>query len=559
MWPLDTYSSNFADASGNGFNATRTASTTLDRPIVAKGVAAQKLGTSTEIDYPVTNIMYSGREYCPFTLEIWVKEIVSTGVTQLFQRNNCSLSIAGKSVVFTVVMNSTTVTARWDGAEVGEVYHIAATYDTQNIVLYINAVPVDTAQIESDMIPAGFSTEVGANLKTATNGSAQIIICQPAVYNVSLSQADISNHYLWGTDYPDILAISTANSAITYEFEDKFTANLTYKMDWTAGTFSGFVGTDGINIYNLFDESAGTYGAGTWKTAIPFVSDASQFVGSIMRWHGDYADADFVVEVSTDDTTFTPVLNNAEPFQNLDVSDDLNISIKLTFDETASQTFIEEMGLVLYRTKQVIGSNELANGVPFLTSSVSFSEPRPPLEFSQNGLLTTGSAGGFAIGYDPIYGSYSSAEMLVYVPAVVNSTTIFSIGSSIARINSSGQFVHAGMAAVYVNGASASSPFTLVPGTWNHLVLVFSSAVAGAAYLGNVAAGNAGLTMRVGFLALYGRALTASQVLGIYNSLVGIVSSRTTDTALSVFDHNYAENGQPAIGYAYNWAISGSG
>jgi hypothetical protein len=179
------------DSSGYDKHATYTGTPTTARPIVAGGIAAQLLNAGDAVDYNnINRIMISGRKARAFTLEAWIK--ASSGTTKVIARDNSGLFIDGLKLRFTIDRAGTLVSAEYKNLRAGNVYHVAAVYDTEGISLFLNGVKVADADIEPATAALDFA-DVTTKLTSSTTST--LVLDTVAVYNYALGETEIRGHY----------------------------------------------------------------------------------------------------------------------------------------------------------------------------------------------------------------------------------------------------------------------------------------------------------------------------------------------------------------------------
>lgn len=558
LWSFDSLPLN--DSTGYGNDATYTGTPSTTRPIVAGGVAAQYLDSGDTINYPVSSVMISGRETRAFSLEAWIKP--QSGTSAIMARDNSGLFLDGLTLRFSMDFG-TTVSVAYNHLEAGEIYHIVAIYDGKSMSLYANGQVVANSEIDDDVIAAGLD-DTTLNLKTTM--STSMVIDTPAVYNYALDYVRINRHYLRGTDYPKVVNLSLNNGGKYYLFSDEYASvydevSFGETDNWALGTYTGNVATVNNKLVNLYDETAGQWLTGTWTYQYSVASDEGTGItinGSRITW--DSLDV-ITVETSIDNVTWTAVTNGSSIVGTQNLSSGYAISVRVTIPITSTaQSVVDNLKIVFYTSKTVKGSDEAlsASFVAPLTVTLA-DESYPPASFNDNAGAILPANSGISIPADTDFDAYTAVEMTVKFSSSTASKTVLSVGSASITSNGSGQWVSTGLTALYVDGVSVSSPFTIDSGKWHHVLAVFP-ATTSVVYVGNSSAGTAGYPMRVGYVALYTDTISAGTASAIYSTWVGTSAVQAIDDSTSnISEHVFSETSSAFRAYAFDWSITGAG
>ncbi|QIQ62908.1 hypothetical protein SEA_MOAB_23 [Streptomyces phage Moab] len=549
LWSFDSTPLN--DATGYGNTATYTGTPSSTRPIVAGGVAAQLLDSADTVNYPINSVMIQGRETRAFSLEAWIKP--ASGTTAILARNNSGLFLDGLNLRFSVAFG-TTVSVTYTHLDAGEVYHVFGVYDGQSISIFLNGQVVASTDIDKSVIDTGFA-DTASNLKTTTTST--IVMDTPAVYNFAVDSATINRHYYAGIDYPEIINLSLNNGGKYYEFcDDKASIYETLSFgdtdSWNLGLFSGLTQVDN-RLVNLYDETSDSWLGGTWTYQFSVDSEVGAGItlnGSRISWESL---GTITVETSTDGTTWTSVANGSSIVGTQSLSSGYGISVRITLPTTTDQTYVDNLKMVFYINKNVIGSDEslLATFVDPLTVTLS-DRNIEPASFNDNLGVLIPANNGFSIPADTDFDPYNAVEMTVKFSSSTASKTVLSVGSTSITTNGSGQWTFTGLSALYIDGVAVTSPATVSAGMWHHVLAVFS-ATTSQVYVGNNSSGSSGYPMRVGYLALYANDITSTMADAIFDTWVGTAAIRVTESASC----NVSEGGYKA--YAFDWSITGAG
>ncbi|QIN94011.1 hypothetical protein PP459_gp223 [Streptomyces phage Wakanda] len=562
LWSMDALPIN--DSSGYGKNATYTGSPTTTRPIVAGGIAAQLLDSGDAVSYPIANVAVAGRETRPFTFEAWVKPSAAGNHT-ILARNNSGLFIDGLKLRMSMDFeDGTVVSAEYKKLRAGNVYHVVGVYDVEGISLFVNGAEVAGVNIDYTTRAFGIADTL-ATLSSSTTGT--LVLDSVAVYYYPLSGETIRAHYEFGSDYPEVINLSTLNGGKYYEFVD--TQVSTYRKnkfpatdDWHAGLLEGSVAIVDDSLVNLYDVTSDQYQSGTWTFQESFeIASGTVLAASRITWSSTAA---IVVEKSEDGgTTWNALTNNSQVVTNKDLSTEgYSVSIRVTIPASAEQIVVDELVVAFYSSLNVRGSDEDLPAVVRDPASTTVAETSfPAASFNDNaGINLAGASGGLSIAGDTEFGGYFAVEMTVKLSANSTNATIMWVDAASAQpqiaTDATGQWVFSNLTALYVNGAAVTSPAAISPGVWHHVMAVFPESLA-TVYVGNNVAGTAAHAMRIGHLATYSDPVSATDALAIYNAWVGAPSQVIDETdSLSVYEFGNPPIEQPPTDVCPNGMIN---
>lgn len=562
LWSFDAQP--LVDSSGYGNDATFSGSPVTTRPIVAGGIASQHLDTGDEVNYPITTIMIAGRDVRAFSLEAWIKP--GQGSSTIMARDNSGLFIDGLNLVFSVEFDSL-ISVEYNHLDTGNIYHVVATYTGSAIELYVDGVMVAGSNIDDAEILAGF-TDTTTELKTLT--TTTLVVDSIAVYNYALSSSVVNQHYFYGIQYPQIENLSVINGGKYYLISDN-TASVYKKLsfgpvdDWNIGLFDGNIAAVDGNLVNTFDETAEEWLTGTWTYQYSVDSDIGSGVilnGSRINWNSNVV---ITVETSTDNTTWTPVTNGSQIVGTEDLSDGYVIAVKITIPGTVTeQAVVDSLSIVFYTSKDIKGSDDDLPAVFIDALDVTLSDIEyEPASFNDNAGVVLPADNGFEIAEDPEFGGYFAAEFTAKFDTSTASKTVLYVDSPSSQpsitSNGSGQWVSSNLTALYIDGVSVSSPFTISTGKWHHVLAVFAESQ-DTVIVGNNPAGTSGYPMRVGYAALYSDNVTATMADAIYDTWVGSPAIQIVeDDVPQISEYIYSDTGGPFRGYSFDWSITGAG
>lgn len=546
--PIAAYSldSGVTDSSGFNRDGATTGTPTADRPLTAKGIAAQYLDTAG-FTYPITDIMVAAKQLKSFSLEAWVKPHNATGLTNILARDTSGLYI-DEGILFFQVASSTVITAvEYDWLDVGRTAHIVGVYDTNDIYLYVNGEVVASAPVDETILESGMM-DTATNLKTNTSGGAKATVDSVAIYNYPLSSKTIQSHYSVGTDYPNVSDISKGNGGRVYFMNsDSATVRTAFDSDFEGASFVNAEVIDG-ELVNLTDTTTGDFAAGVWEKSISFAAETGVILeGSSLRWE---ATPGVVVSIAMNEDPYTTAVNGGQPFAGLDISTDQTLKIKVEFPSGATQSVVKNMTFRAYTTKAIRGTDESV--VMTLTNPANVDLDvfdYDPVEFNDNGGMKLDSTTGITIAQDLNFGGYTAVEFTVYMTANAISKTLFAAGSHTITTNSSGQWIPNSLVALVVDGVVIAGTTTIPLNRWHHVIAIFATQASTMTFLNTVAA-------RIGYLATYTAqftTLTSAGAQAIYKNWVGAPAIQYVDPASIVI----AEGNVQA--YTFDWAIQPAG
>lgn len=546
--PIAVYSldSGVTDSSGFNRDGATTGTPTVDRPLTAKGIAAQYLDTAG-FTYPIGDIMIASKQLRSFSLEAWVKPHNATGLTNILARDTSGLYI-DEGILFFQVASSTVITSvEYDWLDVGRTAHVVGVYDTNDIYLYVNGEVVASAPVDDSILASGMM-DTTANLKTNTSGGAKATVDSVAIYNYPLSSKIIQSHYSVGTDYPNVSDISKGNGGRVYFMNaDNATVRATFDSDFEDANFTDAGVIDG-ELVNLIDTATGDFADGVWEKSISFAADTGVILeGSSLRWE---ASPGVIVSTALNEDPYVTAVNGAQPFAGLDISTDQTFKIKVELPSGVDQSVVKNMTFRAYTTKAIRGTDESV--VMTLTNPANVDLDvfgYDPVEFNDQGGMKLDATTGITIAQDTNFGGYTAVEFTVYMTANAVSKTLFAAGTHTITTNSSGQWIPNNLVALVVDGVVISGTTTIALNKWHHVIAIFASQASSMTFLNTVAA-------RIGYLATYTSGFTTMTSLGaqnIYKNWVGAPAIQYIDPASIVIAEGTVQ------AYTFDWAIQPAG
>lgn len=546
VYPLD---SGATDVSGYNRTGTVTGTPTADRPLAARGIAAQYLDAAG-YTYPITDIMIAGKEQKSFSLEAWVKPHNATGLGNILARDTSGLFIDEGILFFQVASPTVTTRVMYDWLDVGRTAHIVGVYDTNDIYLYVNGEVVASATVDDTILAVGMS-DTTTHLTTNSSGSYKMSVDTLAVYNYALSAPSILSHYSVGTSYPNAYNISRGNGAHVYVMtaanaDLRLALDIDSDEEWSDANYVN-LGSINDELTNLTDPTTGLYATGVWEKAISFADETGVILsGSSLTWE---ASPGVVVSTSLNEDPYVTAVNGAQPFTGLDITTAQTFKIKIDVPGGTDPSFVKNMQFRAYNSKVVKGSDQ-----EILMSLTD--EPNTdldvfgydPVEFNDRGGMKIPSTSGISISQDLNFGGYIAVEFTVYMTANAISKTLFAAGTKTITTNGTGQWVPTNVTLI-VDGVQISGATTVALNRWHHVVAIFTSQASAMTFLNTVPS-------RISYLAAYASGMSTLNLAGAQNLYKNWVGA----AALQLIEANVVTISEfEAKGYSYTWAIQPAG
>jgi hypothetical protein len=547
VYPLD---SGVTDVSGFNRDGATTGTPTADRPLTARGIAAQYLDTAG-FTYPITDIMVQNKQLKSFSLEAWVKPHNATGLANILARNTSGLFIDEGILFFQVASPSVITSVEYDWLDVGRTAHVVGVYDANDIYLYVNGEVVASASVDESILTDSLM-DTAANLVTNTSGGAKMTVDTVAIYNYPLSSKTIQSHYSVGTSYPAVADISKANGGHVYFMNAdsasvRVALNIDTDVEWQDADYVNAGSIDG-ELINLTDPTTGDYAAAVWEKSISFAAETGVILeGSSLTWE---ASPGVVVSTALNDDAYVVLANGGQPFAGLDITTDQTLKIRIELPTGTEQSTVKYMTFRAYTSKAIRGSDEEVAMTLTSPANVDLDVfAYNPVEFNDFGGMKLTTATGISIAADANFGGYTAVEFTVFMDANAVSKTLFAAGTHTITTNASGQWVPTGLTALIVDGVVISAATTITLNRWHHVIAIFAEQTSSITFLTGVAS-------RLGYLATYTSqmaALTTAGAQDIYNNWVGAPALQLVDAAVITVSESDAK------AYTYDWAIQPAG
>lgn len=532
LWMMDD-TTPLQDYSGYNATATTTGTVTTHASTVANAAYASAFTNTVTASY-ASPIFRAGKEDIPFTISAWVRVISTDGTYGSQQVLGHSgqmdgLLINGTVASFVVKFSDgSNVTASYD-MQIPQRAALYGTYNREKITLWVNGQAVSQTELSTAQKALAFN--VDADLVTGASTSTQkIAVNAVAIYSHALNSDAIAVQYEFGTRQADIGAAASGFDGIRVPLsvnEADLFLNEVFESneDWLQGQLTNVT----VENNNLSPGVANDLSvAGNWIAALPL--DALGYTsvfGVNMWWDGVGA----IVEASLDGTTWVAVTrgvnisNIASGFN--PTGQTLLIRVSFAGGVVDDQSYLDNLVVYGFRTG---AASVVDNRTVTISGAGYFQRDVKPADLRDDwGTLLTG--GTLTIGADT--GTNPITPKTVEVWIKNTNTTAPTLSTNLTTGSTQ-----------YVNGAAGS---TSLRGEWVVRHFVNSAGITGAVTV----AGNA----EIGHVVFYDTALTATQIKAIYDSYVGVRSTRFDDaSSITATEVATATNI-----YAHDWSITGAG
>lgn len=507
-----------------------TSDPTIAVPLVA-GAAFSSVFKSTSVGQFACNLFKQGLETRRFVLEAWVLPIpkTTTGVQQILSNNNVydGLTIDGKVIRFgTSYLTTGNAYCDYD-LQVYKEAHVVGIHSEDENQLWVNGNLVASVEITDEQKADKYIATDG-NLYSGGTASDQELAMNAVAFYPSLSGDQILQNYTAGIEtigqerviaqYGGMtLGLDAGTGAVFLEEswvdKDDFETGLKTNVEYAE---------DQINPGYVADVSV----AGSWTTSVPLdVEEDTSIYGVMVEWSGKA----ITVDTSLDGTTWAAASNGklvASVTNGYDpTGKDLQIRVNFAGGLAADPAYLESLSVVGFR-------NNTINTITARPTTISYpAVPRgdyePTLHRDDNGVYLNG--GTLTIGAD------TSVD-----PEVVRTIEVWV--KPLSGVLTRSWTVTGGQK--YANSVLSADAKV---GEWTLLHFVLAADT------------NAALTMSgdliVGQVTLYPVALTAADVLHVYNSYYGRAQKRFTDPGVVTV----SEGATPTKVYVHDWAIDSGG
>jgi hypothetical protein len=296
----------------------------------------------------------------PFTVEIWFKPLSNSKVTIVGHDDD--------GLTYDPITNMVTWTIRQsDGTFIStsqpgssKVMYLVGQYTGYSVVLYVDGVS-----------SSAFTSLPITSTGPLRTGAGKMSVDALAFYDYLLDDAKMQSHYYEGTNFPSINAVyaEAENYFDLTDNSEEVLLNISFS-DWSKGYFEGsVVNQDGVVVNDI----GITDGLAYFSIILP---DEDVLQGAKISYQ--YLGTPPVVEVTTDETTWTAVTNNAlmpgvSAGTAMGTVDPL---IRVILKETTQLT---DLRVVVYKNNQSIGLKS-SNYLEITRPAVSAFEQMYPYE-----------------------------------------------------------------------------------------------------------------------------------------------------------------------------------
>lgn len=404
--------------------------------------------------------------------------------------------------------------------------HAVGVHSASKDSLYIDGALVAENNLTAQQVADQF-VSAGTTLVTGTTiSSQQVAVNGVGFYAVALTADVIGRHFSMGRRLPapkdvvpalggDYVPVSLSNSVL---FLDQW---IQTAEDWNQGMF------DNTAVYKdqlvPTADSTGVSVAGVWNKSISLDSaNSSTIYGVQLNWSGVGA----TVQVSLDGTTWETVTKGVNcttvPAGTSTANQVLQIRITFAGGTINDLSYVDNLNIV-----GITSATSLVIGGRTTTPTLAYPERDYPFtEYHDNYGTQIDSGGTLVISADTL-GSTVARTLEVLIKSRGGTPTISMTGTN------------------YVNGAAATPTFP--SGQWVLWHIVAAADVAGSITING--------PCQIGYVGIYGTALSAGTIAGIYSEYVGTDAPRFADASVI----GVSESPTAANIYQHDWAISASG
>lgn len=547
VWPLDLLDAGvFTDQSGFDQDATFTGTPVFVEPVAGRGGAAVRLQTGLTITFPWNSAFKASKEVRSFSIEAWVKSETTVGTCTL-GRNGKGIILTGNQIVFD--LGGTNVIS--DYIEVGENYHVVASYNPTTMSLWIN----NELVAEQLVSVVDFSALTG-NFTATVTSTRGVNLDTLAFYNYNLSAAIINRHYNNSVNYFSVSNNTAARAAIYFKFDDLHMPIARREVAQYGPNMTNMAAVDN-QLQQIYDPNTSTYPAAVYTHLVQFDDTATGLAKQArIDWDVIGDPARVTVESSKDNSTWAPVTNHGMTTNWDDSMTNNDYFLRVTISSGTTQVAIEDLTVTMYKAIQYTSSDVNVR------ATVTSGTPTTGKYESDAGTFANTQGLGLVGGYmtvDPYpdFGAAGTVEMIV--KPWTGTGTLFEQGS--ARIYRDGAGIHwTGLQRLVVDGVDMVQNDTTVKVGWRHVVAVLAAtSSATATVLGR--AGGTDLTAgtpRISHLAFYKEQMTSAQARNLYNNYTGFTSTRFLESTQVLVKEHAWPNGEPYRIYSFDWSIPAS-
>lgn len=528
----------------------------------------RSVGNAPYMTVAMPEVFVQGKEYQPFSLEIWFKPGTFGGKVSLLSHYNAGvvdgLYFDGDNIVFEVdYTTAASAKASWYVPDFTEVWHVVATYDAQRLQLYVNKVLVaETELTDAQKADTFASTSNVLNIGNSAVAGQVVIWDAPAIYNRTISQQEVEAHFDAGRDH----AIG-ANAAAIYDGAYWYGTDGDRLVDLsqTWSTHTDFSLGDPLKVSTINDElrpmedESLVSMAGDWIGSFGCDLLASTLQGVKAEWNGDGA---YTVTASLDGgTTWTSALTNGSIIPGTLAwapTQPLLIKVSFTGGLTSDPAVVRDIKLTTYTSTTINGSDN--SRILTVNGAVSTSSERnEPIEY--NDMAGFNFNGGYltlaADANDQPQLTYGIGAWVKWSGTSGTSEYVFGWNATDYNyITSEGTLTRVGTATeMFVNGQPVES-FVMNKGVYYYVFVRVTAGIntdlnIGADYSG---ANTVRFTGQIGFIDLYRTSLTNAQIAQLYSAFFGPTRGSVVENSVMAI----AENNPVVKVNQGAWAVSSS-
>jgi hypothetical protein len=565
--PVATYKLN---AGNNGYTniAGGTETWTSTTPVLTASILsgsprAMIMNNANATGFTARRVWKTSTEQNAFSLECVVLPLTTVATPiALFSHTNSGtpdgIYMTNEVIGFAVKFNAGTVSCEWSYPDFFETYHIVATYTPSRLQLWVNGEMVASADVPSGFAESKFSHTLN-DFYLGSGGAASFAADGYSAYTYVLNENQIKTHFQEARDVvkmDDNVGFygGTYRDGTERRIFQKYT--FTTAEDWLGGELSNVSVADDSIRPTESQESAtlGISMAGTWLGKYLLdTTELATVAGIKAEWNGD---GNFTVQSSLDGGSTYQAVTNGELIptsQGINPSGkNLLVRVSFTGGTLNDVSAVRDLTLTAYRDNYIYGndtSRSLAIGGYVSTAS----ERNEPLE--NNSMPGIHVYAGFLTMFADTNEVPQNVQTLEFwikpkgvtsgVGGYVFDTRGYGGTAYMWLSEGSGNWGWAGATAVYINGVAASSGVAAKKNEWSHIVFVFP-----AGFNTNIAIAGGQQIADYNLIATYPAALTATQVLALYNAYQTQPVGSMTETAVpSIF-----EPANPFVMTSLDWA-----
>lgn len=517
------------DYSGYARVATVVGTETHGIPLLSGAAYSQRFSTGNYGRFAAP-VYLAGRENQSFSLTAIVYPIINlgTGDQQIVSHGGKydGLVLNGTTISFSTAYTSSGFAKCSYDMGIVQKAEVVGVHTQNKNSLYVNGVLVDEVDITEAQQSDSYSITDELFYSGITTSSQKVLVNAVGFYSRALNNEEVSDLHRQNSrrvigsaskmyDGEDISFSTAARGAFI---------NMSWNraVDWETDSMNNTV-VDGDDLVAMMKD--GLTLAGTWTDSIDlYTADTPVPINSLnMTWESENA----VVEVSLDNTTWTPVVNG----RNVSIitvgfdPTDQNLSVRVSFPAGVQEGYISNLEARAFNSSISNQDNR----------AITYQGPVATLKEQDIDYLRDDWGSRISSGSTIVIGPDTSGT-----PNVARTVEVW------LKPDADTSAVTFGMpiTSTYQNGILANT--NLLGGQWTLVHYVLTSNVTGAITLN--------LPGLVGKVSIYNTALTAAKILSISSSYFGVpVLSQTMTGTFSM-----SEPADAALIYAYDWAIEAS-